>query len=110
MNIGTAIRSIRKELNIPQKQLAVDCGISQTFLSGIENGARRPSPKTMQRICTVMDIPEMLVYIMAMHEKDVPTSKRHVYSLVYPSIVHLAMQMVSTDHADMVKRKDIREK
>lgn len=105
MNIGTAIRAIRKELDISQNRLAEKCGITQTSLSQIENGVKRPSSKTMRKICAAMEIPEMLIYIMAMQEEDVPETKRDVYRIIYPTIVTLSLQMISSTHVRLVPEK-----
>jgi transcriptional regulator with XRE-family HTH domain len=51
MNIGIAIRSIRKQLDITQYELADRCNISQTSLSQIENGVKRPSARTIKKGC-----------------------------------------------------------
>jgi len=102
MNIGSAIKSIRRKLAITQYELADRCELSQTSLSQIETGVKRPSQRTINKICTVLDIPESILYIVAMQEADVPPSKKGVYELVYPSIRSLALQMVSSEHMDLV--------
>ncbi len=102
MNIGLAIKSIRKKLSITQYELAEKCDLSQTSLSQIETGVKRPSQRTISRVCTVLDIPESIIYIVAMQEVDVPASKKSVYDLVYPSIKSLALQMVSAEHIGLI--------
>lgn len=102
MNIGSAIKSIRKKLSITQYELAEKCDLSQTSLSQIETGIKRPSQRTISKVCSVLDIPESIIYIVAMQESDVPASKRGVYELVYPSIKSLALQMVSSEHLNLV--------
>ncbi len=105
MNIGSAIKSIRKKLSITQYELAEKCDLSQTSLSQIETGIKRPSQRTISKVCAVLDIPESIIYIVAMQESDVPPSKRGVYELVYPSIKSLALQMVSSEHINLVSAK-----
>ena len=105
MNIGSAIKSIRKKLAITQYELAEKCDLSQTSLSQIETGIKRPSQRTISKVCAVLDIPESIIYIVAMQESDVPPSKRGVYELVYPSIKSLALQMVSSEHINLVSAK-----
>jgi transcriptional regulator with XRE-family HTH domain len=105
MNIGSAIKSIRKKLSITQYELAEKCDLSQTSLSQIETGIKRPSQRTISKVCAVLDIPESIIYIVAMQESDVPPSKRGVYELVYPSIKSLALQMVSSEHINLVSVK-----
>ncbi len=102
MNIGLAIKSIRKKLSITQYELAEKCALSQTSLSQIETGVKRPSQRTIAKVCAVLDIPESIIYIVAMQEADVPPSKKGVYELVYPSIKSLALQMVSSEHLNLV--------
>jgi transcriptional regulator with XRE-family HTH domain len=102
MNVGLAIKSIRKKLSITQYELAEKCELSQTSLSQIETGVKRPSQRTISKVCTVLDIPESIIYIVAMQEADVPPSKKGVYELVYPSIKSLALQMVSSEHMNLV--------
>lgn len=98
MNIGFAIRSIRTRRSIAQFELADRCGISQTALSQIETGRKRPGPRTLEKICNVLEVPPAIIYIMAMENEDVPHSKRAVYSLVFPSIKGLALQMIDSEH------------
>ena len=102
MNIGSAIKSIRRKVGITQYELAEKCELSQTSLSQIETGVKRPSQRTLNKVCRVLDIPESILYIVAMQETDVPPSKKGVYELVYPSIKSLALQMVSAEHMALV--------
>ena len=99
MNIGLAIQQIRKELGHTQFELAERCGLSATSLSQIENGHKRPSQKTIKRICIELDVPEVVIYLAAMQETDIPENKKTVYKLIYPSIMSLVMQMVNSEHA-----------
>ena len=105
MNIGFAIRSIRTKLSIAQYELAEKCNISQTTLSQIETGRKRPSPKTLASICRVLDVPPAIIYIIAMEKEDVPQSKRAVYNLVFPSIKGLALQMLDTEHHEFTAER-----
>ncbi|MCB0699022.1 MAG: helix-turn-helix transcriptional regulator [Chitinophagales bacterium] len=104
MNLGSAIRSIRKQLGITQHELADKSGISQTSLSQIENAVKRPSNKTIQSICGVLEIPEAVIYILAMQDSDVPTSKKSVYDMLFPSIKNLALQIVGNENKTIIER------
>ena len=106
MNIGSAIKSIRKKLGIPQWDLAEKCGLSQTSLSQIENNIKRPSQKTITKLCIVLEIPESIIYIVAMEDIDIPESKKKAYQLIYPSIKTLAMQMVNPEHMGLLENND----
>ena len=46
---------IRKEFSMSQKEVAEAAGISQNYYSYIENGKRRPSVDTAQKIAKVLN-------------------------------------------------------
>lgn len=103
MNIGTAIRSIRRQLGITQYELADKCAISQTSLSQIENGVKRPSTRTIKKVCEVLEVPESVIYILGMQDTDVPDSRKDIYDLIFPSIKNLALQIVSNEHKHFIE-------
>lgn len=96
MNIGSAIVLVRRRLGMKQHELAERCGISQTSISGIELNKRKPSSRTLKRICAVLEIPESILYILGMEESDVSASKKEIYATVFPSIKRLALQIALT--------------
>ncbi len=106
MNIGLAIRSIRRQLDITQYELADKCNISQTSLSQIENGVKRPSTRTIKKVCEVLDVPESIIYILGMQDTDVPNSRKDVYEMLFPSIKNLALQIVSDEHKHLVEHAE----
>lgn len=107
MNIGIAIRSIRRQLGITQYELADRCNISQTSLSQIENGIKRPSTRTIKKVCEVLEVPESVIYILGMQETDVPDSRKSVYDMLFPSIRSMALQIVSSEHRQLVEKYDV---
>jgi len=109
MNIGKSIKTIRRQLKITQYELAEKCGISQTSLSQIETGIKRPSQKTISKICAALDIPESMIYILAMQEADVPASKKNIYQLLFPSIKSLALQIVGEGQPYLVETDEKEE-
>lgn len=51
------IKSIRKQLNMSQVELADKSGITQAYLSALENGVKRnPSLKTLGSIANALDV------------------------------------------------------
>lgn len=48
------LRDIRLKDGYSQRQFAIKLGISQSSVSAIESGDRRPAPKTALRICEVL--------------------------------------------------------
>ena len=102
MNLGVSIKLVRKKLGVSQAGLCAQCGMSQTALSQIENGLKRPGPKTIKKLCAAMGIPELSLYILAMDASCIPESRRHLYEVFYPSIKNLLLQLVTDKDADMI--------
>lgn len=56
MQIGANIRSLREKRGLKQIELAAIAGISNTFLSDIENERVNPSIKTLSKLATALGI------------------------------------------------------
>ncbi|NVO06052.1 MAG: helix-turn-helix transcriptional regulator [Rhodoferax sp.] len=54
--VGQQIRKYRRLAGMTQVQLAVRCGIYQTYLSRIENGAANPSVFLLNAIATALGV------------------------------------------------------
>lgn len=55
INIGEAIKELRKAQNITKEQLAEKTGISVSHLEKIEAGARRPGIDTYQKLLSILN-------------------------------------------------------
>ena len=93
MNIGQAIKDIRKSKNLSQFSLAEKIQLSQTSLSQIELGYKKPNANTLKKICEVFGMSEPLIYIAAVDEMDVPKEKREVFKILYPSVKAMILQI-----------------
>lgn len=94
MNIGNAIKQIRKEKNISQIALAEKCEISQTSLSFIERGVKRPTAKNLSKICKELNVSEPIIYILGTESADVPENKRELFEKLFPNIRELAISLM----------------
>jgi transcriptional regulator with XRE-family HTH domain len=56
MNIGTLLRKCRKEHKLTLKAVAEKAGISEGFLSQVENAVNSPSVDTLIRICKAVGV------------------------------------------------------
>ena len=56
MNIGTLLRSRRKERKLTLKNVAEKASISEGFLSQVENDVNSPSVETLIRICKAIGV------------------------------------------------------
>ena len=95
MDIGTSIKRIRQEKSLSQGELAKSCGISQTSLSQIEKGIKRPSSKNLAKICKILEVPEPLIYLYGIEESDIPKRKKELFKMLYPSVEALLKQIIA---------------
>jgi transcriptional regulator with XRE-family HTH domain len=93
MNIGKVIKELRKLKGVNQTDFAGSCGITQTSLSLIESGTKRPNPKTLKKICLNLEVPEMYLYILSAEEGDVPEEKKSLFKILFPTIESLVKQL-----------------
>ncbi|MDK9708010.1 MAG: helix-turn-helix domain-containing protein [Desulforhopalus sp.] len=56
MNLGTLIRKCRKDRKLTLKAVAEKAGISEGFLSQVENAVNSPSVDTLMRICNAIGV------------------------------------------------------
>ncbi len=94
MNLGSAIKQVRQHFGVSQVELSERTGLSQTSVSQIERGIKNPSKKSVEKICKAFDIPEALLYVMGMEDKDVPAGRKSVYKELYPAMKDFAIQMI----------------
>ena len=55
-NIGRTIRQRRRQARLSQEALAQACGLSQTYVSQVESGARNLSILTLLAICRALEL------------------------------------------------------
>ena len=61
-DLGTRIRTIRRQQSLTQEHLAEKIGISASFLGHIERGTRVASLETLVALCNELDVsPEYLL-------------------------------------------------
>jgi transcriptional regulator with XRE-family HTH domain len=56
MNLGTVVRDYRKKKNLTLKKVAAKAGISEGFLSQVENNVNSPSVETLVKICGAIGV------------------------------------------------------
>jgi transcriptional regulator with XRE-family HTH domain len=86
MKIGTAIKSIRKEKGISQKELAEKCELSVNALSQIETNSSFPHKNTIVNIATALEVPVSYLLYFSITEADVPVDKRILFNTLNTAI------------------------
>lgn len=79
MNLGEAIKRLRKERKIKQKELAKSINISVNALLNIEKNLSFPSQNTLQNICKELNTSIAYLFISTLEQKDFPKDKQEIY-------------------------------
>ena len=88
MNVGISIRKIRKERvpQLNQKEFAERIGITQTYLSQIETGAKMPNTSVLETIAKYFEIPLPILFWYAIEESDIHDSKKEYFRFLKPTV------------------------
>ena len=89
MNLGSVIKDIRKQKGQTQSEFASSCGITQTYLSQIENNSKEPNLATLKVISLNLDIPLPILFFMSLNEEDISPEKRKAFEIINPSVKSL---------------------
>ena len=55
--VGLNVRRFRQERGLSQEQLAFECSLHRTYISGVERGIRNPTILVLERIATALKVP-----------------------------------------------------
>jgi transcriptional regulator with XRE-family HTH domain len=86
MEIGNAVKAIRKKRNETQCNFAKQVGITQTYLSQVENGHKKPSMDVIEKIASATDTPLPILFWFGITEDDVESAKLDMFKLLKPAI------------------------
>lgn len=75
MNIGQAMKNIRDEHSLSQREMAAMLGITPAALCKIETGKRTPRMSTVDKFCEVAEVPRAYVFLLAMRDEDMPAAE-----------------------------------
>lgn len=94
MQIGKAIKTLRKERNISQSELSKKSGISQVYLSQIETGTRSGTINMLETIAKGLQIPLPVIFWLAIEQTDIEESKQGIYIHLKPVIDSMIKQII----------------
>lgn len=88
MNLGKSIRTLRKSLTpkVTQAEYAESIGITQSYLSCIENGEKEPSTALLKTIGEKHDTPMPVLLWMSMEESDIASHKVASFRILKPAV------------------------
>jgi len=97
MEIGITIKELRKKKGIRQNRLAEKSGISQTYLSQIENGSRSATLDTLEKICEVLNVPLSILSFLSLNADSIAPNKREAYLKIEPKIKAMVKEFFLQD-------------
>ncbi|OIQ19316.1 MAG: hypothetical protein BM557_06325 [Flavobacterium sp. MedPE-SWcel] len=86
MNIGNAIKDLRQQKGLKQIDFAVECGLSQSYLSSIEKGRKEPTLSILKQIANALSIPMPVLVFFSIDQEDIDESKKEAFKMLEPSI------------------------
>ena len=89
MDLGTTIKSVRKQKGLKQNQFAELCEITQSYLSQIENNLKDPNLSTLKIISIQLNTPLPILFFLSLDNSDIDPSKEKAYEMIAPSIKSL---------------------
>lgn len=93
MEIGKAIKELRKQHGISQKELAKASGLSINAICSFERGHFAPSISTLQKLADALEIPLPVFLFAMLSEEDFPKDKK----ILYPILRQITIQLCSTN-------------
>jgi transcriptional regulator with XRE-family HTH domain len=95
MNLGAAIKALRKNSGLNQVNYASSVGITQSYLSLLENGEKTPSMETLEKMASHSGIPLPLLFWFGIEEKDINHNKVEIFRIMKPTIDEFVKQVLT---------------
>jgi len=92
MNIGSAIKQIRKQKGLSQKDLAEKCNLSVNALCQIETNSAFPQKSTIKSVCDALEIPSSYLLFFSISDEDIPADKRKIFNALSGTIKELLVE------------------
>jgi len=87
MKLGQSIKKLRvNKARQVQSLFAQNIGITQTYLSLIENDQKEPSTEVLQKIANYLEIPLPILFWYGIEESDVRPEKAEYFKVLKPAI------------------------
>jgi len=87
MDTGAAIKELRKtKSGMNQTAFSKAVGISQTYLSQLENNRKKASTEVLERIALQLGIPLPILFWLAVEEEDIKLCKLEHFRVIKPII------------------------
>lgn len=71
--VGLNLGRLRQERDLSQEELAFECGLHRTYVSGVERGVRNPTVLVLHKIAKALDVAP---HVLLMHPPAVSTPSK----------------------------------
>ena len=55
--VGLNVKNVRRERGLSQEELAFECGLHRTYVSGVERRIRNPTVVVLEKIAEALKVP-----------------------------------------------------
>jgi transcriptional regulator with XRE-family HTH domain len=55
--VGLNVKNVPRERGLSQEELAFECGLHRTYVSGVERGIRNPTVVVLEKIAEALKVP-----------------------------------------------------
>jgi len=86
MNLGAAIKILRRKSLMSQSDFAEAIGITQPYLSLIEKNRKKPSLEVLEKISNSLKTPLPILFWFSVGRDDVPEDRQYIFDTLKPSI------------------------
>jgi len=83
MDLGNAIKEIRKKKNMSQQELAMKVRISVNALSLIETNVTWPQNNNLNKICEALGINKTYLLFFSIDASDIPDEKKEMFEMLH---------------------------
>ncbi len=92
MELGTAIKLLRKNKGWTQKILSDKSGISVNALCQIEINYSFPKKETIKNICNSLGIPVAYLLLIPVKHERLPEHKQEIFNMLFKLIENLLLE------------------
>lgn len=97
MEIGKAVKILRKNIGLKQFELAALIGISNNAISQIETNRVIPNKTTIKKLVEVLKVPMSLMLWLSIEDEDFGTTNKLVFNSVNKFLTILILN-IQTDN------------
>lgn len=97
MRLGATIKDLRQRAGFLQEDLAERVGITQSYLSQIENGHKEPNLSTLRQISEKLGVSLPILLFLAMEYKDVRSDRKEAFERIFPRLKNIMEDQLLTE-------------